>query len=281
MVTIATIDTSGLDFVLNGVKNALLGSGGDVSTLCKDESRLLAVGISNVARPKDRQKTGERIAASARSKFLALGQEQSSFEQNTGKQGHSGAKWYRCDSKFLYGVAPESDMRHAEPQTLVNIYYRAKMIQGKTRIVVDFKHPRLKQRVAIVTKVVTTKGLINRAIAILKKSIGKLPASWFATAKKIEPSLVGPQWIERHIKGNATSKSITDLNGLSHLESPSVTFGSRAVGVGKFDRQIKFAVSLREKKLAARLSLILSGYSKDVAQGIRVQRRAHKVKGQP
>lgn len=274
-----TIDTRGLNFVLDGVKNALLGQGGDVSTLCADESRLLAVGISDVARPKDRTKTGNRIAASYRAKFLALGQEQTDFEANTGKEGHTGVKWYRCDSKFLFGVAPDSDLRHAEPQTLVNIYYRAKMIQGKT--VVDFKHPRRMQRVAITTKVLTTKGIVNRAIAIGKKAIGKLPASWFATAKKIQPSLVGPQWIERHIKGTSTSKSVTDLSGLSNVDSPSVTFGSRAVGVMKFDRAVQFAVNLREKKLAARLRLILSGYSKDVAQGIRVKRRAHQVKGQP
>lgn len=278
----ASIDTRGLDFMLDGVKNALIGTGGDASELVKDESRLLAVGISDVARPKDRKKTAERIDKSFRLKFKELGDNTSFDSQSLMNKTRSstGVLWYRATSQFLFGVAHDSDLRKADPQTLVNVYYHTKTIGGKARIVVDFKKPR-NQKVAILTKVITSKSVLNRAIAIAKTAIGKLPASWFATAKKIQPSLVGPQWIERHIKGNKTTKSITDISSMSLAEHPSVTFGSRAVGVTKFDRAIQFAVNLRAKKLAARLDLILSGYSKDVAQGIRAQRHAHKTKGHP
>lgn len=264
--------------MVNAIGNALVGTGGDASEVVKDESRLLAMGISKVAQPKNRKKTGERIARSFESKFKALSEDQTQGD-HLGKPGSTGVRWYRADSKFLYGVAPDSDMRQASAETLLNIYYHTKKIEGKTRIVVDFNHPRKQQRVAITTKVTVKKSTLNRAIAIAKLAIGKLPASWFATAKKIKPALVAPQWIERHIKGNKTTKSITDISRMAIPESPSITLGSRAVGVSKFSRPIQFAIDLRAKKMNARLNLILSGYSRDVASGIRAHRHAHKVKG--
>lgn len=259
--------------MINGLQDALIGTGGDVSTIVKDESKLLSLEISHRVGPQDRAKTAQRIDKSVRSKFIALNSDVG-FDENTGKEGHSGVKWYRCDKNFLYGVAPDSDLRHADPQTLANIYYRAKKIQGKTRIVVDFKHPRQHQRVAITTKVFTSKSVLNAAVKLVQQSIGKLKASWFATGKKIEPSLVAPQWIERHIHGSSTTKSITDLTGMSDLANPAITFGSKAEGVSKFDRVIQFAVDVRQKKVSARMRLVLSGYSKDVASGIRPRKHA-------
>lgn len=272
----AAIDTKGLQFMINGLQNALVGMGGDVSTILKDETRLLAVEISKRAAPRDRKKTADRIDKSVRSRFLALGAEQTDFDANTGKEGNTGVKWYRADKDFLFGVARDSDMRHADPQTLASIYYRSQKIQGKTRLVMDFKHPRQHQRVALTSKILTSKAGLRAAVKIVQKAIGKLPASWFATAKKIQPSLVGPQWIERHIRGNRTTKSITDLSS-ENSENASITFGSKAVGVTKFDRAIQFAVNLRAKKVSRRMNLVMSGYSKDVASGMRVRRHAKEA----
>lgn len=264
--------------MINGLNNALLGTGGDASTIVQDESRLLALRISKTVGPKDRKKTADRIEKSVRSRFQEL-RADSGFEDNTGKEGHSGVKWYRCDKNFLFGVARDSDMRHADPQTLADIYYKAKTVQGKTRLVLDFKHPRKNQRVAITTKILVSKSGLAKAVKIVQQAIGKLKASWFATAKQIEPSLMAPEWINRHIKGNRTSKSITELQGLAHTEAPSITFGSKAVGVTKFDRAIQFAVKLRAESVAKRIQLVLSGYSKDVAEGVRLKRHAKKGGG--
>jgi len=280
MIT-ATIDTRGLQFIIDGLQNALIGSGGDVSTVLKDESRLLATEIAKVCRPKKKQEGEDkapvdlRIEKSVRRKFQALKENSSDlFESKSGNESN-GIKWYRCDDRFLYGVARDSDMRKASGETLANIYYASKMMQGKMRIIVPFKYPRKKQMVAITTKVVTTKSAVNRAIARVKLSIGKLSASWLASARKIDPTknTPAPKWIERHIKGDKTTKSITDCSSLQSSNNPSVIFGSKAVGVAKFQRAIQFAVNLREKKVSAKLRLILSGYSRDVKNGIKLQRR--------
>ena len=279
MVT-ATIDQRGLDFMLNGVKNALVGTGGDVSELTKDESRLLALGIMKVAQPRDRKKTGDRIKDSVRNRFASLGDSYTP----TGKQNSDGVVWYRSDSKFLYGVAEDKDYRKASLDALAEVYYQArKGDDGKMRLVSDFKSPRPSgQRKAVLRKVIANKSDVNRLITFAKTAIGKLPASWLATAKQIDNSANAPQWISRHLKGgNKTTKSITDLSGLNNVEHPSTTFGSKARGVNRFGRAVQFAVNLREKKLAWRLKLILSGYAQDVKNGIAAQRHAKKIKGQP
>jgi hypothetical protein len=279
MIT-ASVDTKGLQFMLNGLQNSLIGMGGDASTVVKDECRMLAVEISKRAAPRDRKKTAENIDKSVRSKFLALSADQGDgFEGTNGGLGESSSgnvKWYAADRNFLFGVARDSDMRHADPQTLANIYYASKKKGGKTRLILPFQHPRQHQRVAITTKITASKSGINAAIQIVKKGIGKLPASWFATAKKIQPSLMGPQWIERHIKGDKTTKSITDLSSMNS-ENSSITFGSKAIGVTKFARKIQGAIDLRAKKVSKRMNLIMSGYSRDVAAGIRPRHHAKET----
>lgn len=276
----STIDTRGLDFMLNGVKNALVGTGGDVSELTKDESRLLALGIMKVAQPKDRRVTAARIAGSMWLKFGDLGESYSP----KGKTGADGVEWYRSSSKFLYGVAEDKDMRGASIDSLAGIYYQArKGDDGKTRVVSDFNPPRPSgQKKAVLQKVSIDKKDKARLYRFLVTAIGKLPASWLATAKQIDGSAAAPKWISRHLKGgNKTTKSITDLSGLNNVEHPSTTFGSKARGVNRFGRAVQFAVNLREKKMAWRLKLILSGYAQDVKNGIAVHRHAKSTKGQP
>lgn len=277
-MVIATIDQRGLDSVLNSVRDALVGTGGDASNITKDESRLLALGIMNVAQPKDKKKTAARIDSSIRQRFANLNEQY--FP--TGKVDSDGIAWYRSDSRFLYGVSEDLDMRKSSADRLLDIYYQAKVVGGKTRLVKDFNPPRPSgQKKAILAKVLTSKASMNRLVAMAKLAIGKLPASWLATARQISPSANAPEWIARHLKGSKTTKSITDLTGLSNANNPSVTFGSSAKGVGRFGRSVQFAVNLRAKKLAYRLDLILSGYAEDVKNGIKAQRHANKVKGQP
>ena len=280
MVQVRNIDVSQLQAMLNGVRDALVGVGGDVSTITADETSLLAREIAGRVGPLDRSKTRDRIAKSVRSKFLELGSSENSVFERKGGHSNSNIVWYRCDKNFLFGASRDLDMRRASGEELANIYYASKKVQGRTRIVADFVPARPHQKVAITVKVITTKRAVNSAVSIVQQAIGKLRASWLATSKKIDPAIVGPQWIERHINNGKTTKSITDLTGLQSSENPSTLFGSRARGVGRFSRLVSYAVEVRTKKLKARLKLVLSGYSKDVAQGIKAKRRG-KSGGHP
>lgn len=274
MVTVSSIDVSGLQYAISGLQSALIGTGGDVSTIVADESKLLAKEIAHLIGPLDRKKTEDRIEKSVRSKFLALDDiTNSKFNAKGGTSGN--VVWYRCDANFLYGAEKDRDMRKASGEALADVYYSSRMLKGRTRIIADFSPARKHQKVAITARIITSKASLMRAVKSVQTAIGKLKASWFSTAKSIDHSLVGPQWIERHIKGNRTTKSITDLTSMNVPEAPAVTFGSKALGNDKFTRLIDFAVKVRTKKVMARLDLVLSGYSHDVAAGIKAKRRGH------
>ena len=271
MALTATIDTRGLQFVIGGLEAALIGFGGDCSEVTKDESRLLAMQVSKVARPPDRKKTLGRIEKSVRNRFQALNE---SAHQE--KAPTSGINWLHWDNDYLYGVSQERNMKRASAESLADIYYASKMRRvGGAYLDLPFIHPHRRQRVKIYQKIVTSNSSLNRAVKAVQQSIGKLAASWVGDARTIDGTkpTVAPAWVERHLRGTKTSKSIVNTAGLMNSESPSVEFGSKAKGVNRFERAINFAVGLREKKVAARLRLILSGYSKDVAAGIKAQRR--------
>lgn len=269
----ATIDQRGLDFMISGIRNALIATGGDISELTKDESRLLAMQLMNLSKPKDRKKTAEKIGQSVSAKFLGLS------ETKYASQKSGGMWWRHWDEDYLYGVAPDRDMRHASVGDLADIYFGSKANRDGAKVL-PFVHPRKKQMVKLYQKIVTGPAAVKRLTAYAQKAIGKLAGSWFATAKKIDPSSTAPQWISRH---EQTRKSITDLTGLANPEHPSVTFGSKAGGAAtkKGLSLLQVAMNIREKKLTYRLQLILSGYAQDVRNNIAVNRKAKKIKGVP
>jgi coproporphyrinogen III oxidase-like Fe-S oxidoreductase len=111
--------------------------------------------------------------------------------------------------------------------------------------------------------------------------VGRMKASWVANAIKIaQRKLQGeqysaPEWIARHINGNTTPKSICNLEGLNGKDYQTLTIGSSSIGNSRQVENVQRAVKARERKVSERLKLVLSGYSKDVAKGIRIKRHSH------
>ena len=281
----ATIDTSKLDAMLYGVYNALIGTGGDVATITQDESRLLAMQLMKLSQPQDRRKLETKIEANVRARFAALNEDNATSDHGLGVSAN-GTRWYAASDTFLFGAADAKDLRNAAGDQIRDVFYSSdlKGKHGKAFLIYDFnKSHRKQQKVAITRRIITSKSSLARGIKDIQQSIGKLAASWFATAKTIDNSAKAPAWVASHLKGSQTTKSITDLTGVKNLDHPSITFGSKAHAVSskKGMGQVQFAVNLRAKKLAARLKLILSGYSKDVANGIKAQRHAKNIPGTP
>ena len=278
-----SIDTSELDRMIGAINNALIGTGGDASEITKDESRLLATQLMKLAQPKDRKALGNKIEANVRSRFAALNEDNATSDSGLGVSA-DGTNWYAADSNFLYGSRDAVNMRKASGDEIASVFYTSVFKGGKARLIYDFTKSKKKhQKIAITQRIITSKASLARGVRKVKESIGKLAASWFATAKTIDPSASAPNWIADHLHGNKTSKSITDLTGAKDLANPSVTFGSKAHAVSskKGVQQVQFAMNIRTKKLKHRLELILSGYAEDVRHGIKVARKAHKVKGSP
>ncbi len=72
MIQVESIDVRGLEFMLNGLRHAMIGSGkqGDLSKLVADETRLLSMEIAKQMSPKN-QATGEANVKRDVGRFLA------------------------------------------------------------------------------------------------------------------------------------------------------------------------------------------------------------------
>ncbi len=269
MVGVQSIDTSGLEFMMNGLKNALIGTGGDISTLVQDESRLLALECAKRVGPRNREKKAATIPGEIGRVFMPM----PAKGFGKAKRGDGNMVWLNSGPQFLTGIRRE---RYNPNVQSIRDMYRAYMkVPGLS---LGKKYVRIgshgKQAVNEINRIMVKRGLFNEFAAFVKGLLGIMKASWWVTAKKIDPSLVGPQWIERHVAKN--KRAISDMSGLANTDMPTAVFGSSAPGIEKFADEIKFAVKVREKKMEAKLGLILEGYSEDARHGVAIHRHAKK-----
>ena len=105
--------------------------------------------------------------------------------------------------------------------------------------------------------------------AKLLSRIGRMKAAWASLYIQLGGSL--PSWVTRHLptpKGYAVNQIFTN--------NPSAEITNMAPGIGDFASDVRNALRAREQAMAKRLKLVISGYSKDVANGIRVQNKARR-----
>lgn len=274
MIQVASVDTTGLQTMLNGLQAALVASGqqGDCAQLVKSEARLLATEITRQVAPSDRQRTASIIREKFELRFTALTEGGHAADRAVGRDleisGRTSAEWYKANRNFLYGISPELDLRDASPELVAKIFPR---ITKSRNLILDFKHPHKHQRVLISTKVLTKRSTVNKAASIVVSHLGRMKASFAETAQKLGWTSI-PQWIAKHLP---SPKAISETSGLSRADSPSVTFGSTSRGVSSQRGLVQRAVKRRERAMLNRMRLILSGYSKDVAKGMRPRKHAN------
>lgn len=260
MIT-ATVDTSVFNYGIAGLIHKV---GLQSRVVIEKETGELMKTLVRTSPPRDPKKTRESIKKSVSQRFNSLASQDSEFESKNAKLGGTGVKWYAATDKFLYGVAPDSDMRNATVETLRKVLYRAKTVAGKTRIVVPFKHPRKLQRVAILTKVLVKKAQQTALITRISKNIGRLKAAWLVAATNGPIKLSGgnqpPGWVLRHAQG-AKGRYI---NGLADPAKPTFTIANFAKGIGQrqVNGLVQLALNIRAKAIQANIGFFLSGRKK-------------------
>lgn len=103
--------------------------------------------------------------------------------------------------------------------------------------------------------------------------VGRLRAGWAVAFLALGGST--SKWITRHIMG-ARGK-IVDAS--RNTTAPSITIGNHAMGVGQTERIVANALRARANAMTRRIKLALSGYSADMAAGMRAKSRARKTPG--
>jgi hypothetical protein len=106
----------------------------------------------------------------------------------------------------------------------------------------------------------------------IKSHVGRRKAAWAKSFTALGGTV--SRWIGRHVGG---------AKGEFHFNQdplhPSIVMINRAPGIGQDLHFVQGALRIRYEAIGRRLRLIISGYSKDVAHGLKIQRHAHKTPG--
>ena len=104
----------------------------------------------------------------------------------------------------------------------------------------------------------------------VKSHVGRKKAAWAKSFVALGGTV--SQWIGRHVAGakGEVHRSVDVLH-------PGIIMINRAPGIEQDHHVINSALRVRYEAIGRRMRLILSGYSKDMARGLKVQRQAHKT----
>jgi hypothetical protein len=180
--------------------------------------------------PQDPDRTRELISQKINKKFYTMGKD-NDFSNLENKPGSTGVKWYAASSKFLFGGAADSDKRKSSKEELLQLYYRIKSVQYSNRIVLDFKHPRRRQKVAIISKIITTQNQVAALVKRVQGHVGRLKAAWLVAVLdgkiKLTGAFLPPRWVSKHANRNYG----VAIDGLNTPDRPSFTLVNSAKGV--------------------------------------------------
>lgn len=270
MIT-ADIDMTGFNA---GIAALMRSVGATSRQIVEKETGELIKTLVRVSPPKEPAKTRDNIKNQISKSFHIFGKA-TNFEYDNTQASASGMKWYAASSKYLFGGAPDTDMRKASQKELLTVHYSRKNVQGSGRIISNFRNRKTSQRVAIITKIVTTAKQVSDLVKSVQKNVGRLKAGWLVAARDGKVRLTGaylpPVWVKRHANG-ARGRADVQLN---NPQAPHITITNFAKGVSseksvywvKVALKIRAAAMLKNAELFTRGKKNLSDYTHE---GIKV-----------
>lgn len=261
------IDASRLQRRIEELNDALIGAGraGDAATIFLDESRRFAEMAVRVTPPKNRAQ-GEAAVARDLDRIFSYADEEllnvigsahgtrnidAWFESKDKKKIH--VKWNRVDPTG----AGMKDFH------LANLNAR-----GHTR---NLKHDLAEDGVWTSPYMVAKQDYIRYRDAVQSR-VGRRKAAWGKSVVKLSGRLAA--WINRHL-GIAKGECVISYD----KNNPGSLMVNGSVGIEDDERLIRDVVRIRSDQVGRRCRLVLSGYSKDVATGMKISRKEHSTQG--
>jgi hypothetical protein len=251
----STVDISGFTRGMTGFVDKL-GISGPV--VLKKEMGELVKTLVKVTPGADAKKLAEYNEA----KFDKIADKNNSWvdPKAGGKEGHGGLRWYSFTSNFIYGVAPEKDMRDATAEELQKLSWQITKSGRQLNLPIKgHKH----QRALISQTILTKASTVKKMIALKLKNRGRLKAGWMVAVFQGALELTGgnqpPQWVTRHAAGARGYF----INSLATPNFPSFTIANTAAGVGNSKNNLNWlvqkALNIRAKAMTANLALFMHG----------------------
>ncbi len=247
MIAVTGIDMTGFN---RGIAGLIDRIGIDAKKVVKKETGELMKTLVRVSPPKSVSKTKQGIERRVTAKFDAA--------RDTGGHPSSGSamEWYAFSSKFLYGVAEDNDKRNASTDELYKLSFK---ITKTGRQLLDFVHPRQRQRVLLSGRILTEPDKVKDVVKRIQNHVGRLKAGWLAAWDFIQPTGGNnpPEYIMKHKQG---AKGRFE-NGLNTVNFPTFTIANSAKGITdkKIKSIIQFALNLRGRAMASNIRLLFAG----------------------
>jgi len=267
------VDSQRLNGALDGLRQAMIGRGQDISNILVQEQKLLAITIVNFTPPSAGQSTTSAKMPSA-------------AHQKTGEDAVKNDLYSlisEANPAFLDKIATKYGVRS------VNTHV-ASQEKGKTHLIwdnIDLNgadlprlHAEYRNRRGRIPKqkgrrgewksrVVVPYGKRDQYVKQVQARVGRWQAKWALAASQQGAKF--PAYISRHFSSVADkSYSIWTLNDTN---GPSVMFGGRGPSFARQLDKIRDAIRVRTGAIVRKTKLIISGYNKDIAAGMKPKRK--------
>jgi len=105
----------------------------------------------------------------------------------------------------------------------------------------------------------------------MKSKVGRRKAAWGMSLISVGGKL--PNWISKHVGG---AKGVVQ-NNLQNISHPSIVMTNYSPGISSDNRIVQQQVHIRASAIKKLIKGVLSGYSSDWKQGIKIQKQARKT----
>ena len=252
MVT-ANIDTNGLYLQMDALREALVSSGGDATTIVVDEARLLDRTIVNFVPPIRSEKWG----SPQQSGKMAIRSELTSlFSEAEPRVIDEVGSVHGIHAIDTYVTGKDGSRVHVLWDNLDPLGERMKEYHEKYRN----RRGKIKREksgfpMAWKARVVVPQGSREPYIKAVEARSGRAKCSMAMFGMRVGDDY--PTWIAKH-KGGVSDISIVQVD--TNAKYPQVTFGSRAPGIDRIRSRVQAAVNFRARVIGRRVRLILSDY---------------------
>lgn len=243
-ITVSVRTTPAFD---RGIAGLIYGAGINAKVVVKKESAEVIKTLVKISPKADPNK----IRSDIKGRFNVLNNPSRAFEQSEGGiHGSGDVNWYAVDSRALYGVKKDADMREASVDQLKAFLYKTTKT-GKIR------GQRGRQAVYITQRITTRAATVTQLIAQKVRNRGRLAAGWCVAVAKGILQVTLPAQVARHIQGARGSF----INGLETPQFPKFTIINTAPDINKRTASgfVQDALKIRAKAMATNALLFMNG----------------------
>lgn len=268
-----TMDDRKFQSRLEELHDALVGAGkdGDAATIVEDEFRKFMQTVINITPPRNEQQGEKSIDRDVKSVFFAARYDFLDHIQHAFGSSGNINQWLTNSSGEKY-LLDWQNVKISPNGVGMDEYHEMQRSPATGRVMAKgAKESRAQGTWQAQDAMAVSYDAMKFFLAKMKSRVGMEKSGWAPGYEAVGGKV--PEWIDRH----EWRKLGGVENNLARKGSPSVKVFNHAPGVAAQFRILRAAFKTRRAAIEKRIRLIVSGYSKDVAAGIKVGKKARQI----